>query len=124
MKITFPREGDQSPQTVPADIVFIIKDKPHPFFKRDGCDLVFTARISLRDSLLGAVVQVPTLDGRKKQIQLNEIITPSTEKRIAGEGLPYPKQTNKKGDIIVKFDIKFPETLTPQQREYLQCLPR
>ena len=48
-KITFPREGDQSPNTVPADIVFIIKDKPHQFFKRDGCDLVFTARISLKE---------------------------------------------------------------------------
>jgi DnaJ family protein B protein 5 len=68
---------------------------------------------------------VPTLDGRKKQIQMNEIINPQTEKRIAGEGLPYPKQTSKKGDIIVKFDIKFPEVLTQQQREVLnQYLPR
>jgi DnaJ-class molecular chaperone len=48
-KITFPREGDQSPSTVPADIVFIIKDKPHPYFKRDSCDLVYTARITLRE---------------------------------------------------------------------------
>jgi DnaJ-class molecular chaperone len=124
-KITFPREGDQSPNTVPADIVFIIKDKPHPYFKRDGCDLVYTARITLRESLLGANIQVPTLDGRKKQIQLNEVINPNTEKRIAGEGLPYPKQNTKKGDIIVKFDIKFPDSLSPQQRDLLmQCLPR
>ena len=48
-KITFPREGDQSPNTVPADIVFIVKDKPHPFFKRDGCDLIYTARITLKE---------------------------------------------------------------------------
>lgn len=48
-KITFPREGDQSPNTIPADIVFIIKDKPHPYFKRDGADLIFTAKISLRE---------------------------------------------------------------------------
>lgn len=48
-KITFPREGDQSPNTLPADIVFIIKDKPHPFFKRDGVDLIYTAKISLRE---------------------------------------------------------------------------
>lgn len=124
-KITFPREGDQSPNTVPADIVFIIKDKPHQYFKRDGCDLVYAARITLREALLGAVIQVPTLDGRKKQIQMNEIISPQTEKRIAGEGLPYPKQTSKKGDIIVKFDIKFPDVLTQQQREVLnQYLPR
>jgi DnaJ family protein B protein 5 len=74
---------------------------------------------------LGVTIQVPTLDGRKKQIQLNEIISPTTEKRIAGEGLPYPKQTNKKGDIIVKFDIKFPDALNNQQRESLnQSLPR
>jgi DnaJ-class molecular chaperone len=48
-KITFPREGDQSPNTLPADIVFIIKDKPHQFFKRDGVDLIYTARIALRE---------------------------------------------------------------------------
>lgn len=32
-KITFPKEGDQHPGRVPADIVFVIKDKPHPKFK-------------------------------------------------------------------------------------------
>ncbi len=76
-------------------------------------------------ALLGATIQVPTLDNRKKQIQITDIINPSTEKRIAGEGLPYPKQPSKKGDIIVKFDIKFPETLSIQQREALNTyLPR
>ena len=48
-KITFPREGDQAPNTIPADIVFIIKDKSHPYFKRDGVDLVYNAKVSLRD---------------------------------------------------------------------------
>lgn len=48
-KITFPREGDQSPSTIPADIVFVIKDKAHPYFKRDGVDLIYNAKISLRD---------------------------------------------------------------------------
>jgi DnaJ family protein B protein 5 len=68
---------------------------------------------------------VPTLDGRKKQIQMgNEIINPQTEKRIAGEGLPYPKQTSKKGDIIVKFNIKFPDNLNHTQKEMInQILP-
>ncbi|CAF0716582.1 unnamed protein product [Brachionus calyciflorus] len=124
-KITFPREGDQSPNTIPADIVFVIKDKPHPNFKRDGSDLIYTAKITLREALLGCTIQVPTLDNRRKQIQINEIINSNTEKRIAGEGLPFPKQNTKKGDLIVKFDIKFPDTLTLSQREALnQCLPR
>lgn len=124
-KITFPREGDQSPNTIPADIVFVIKDKPHQFFKRDGSDLIYSAKISLREALTGAVIQVPTLDGRKKQIQIVDIISPQSEKRIAGEGLPYPKQINKKGDIIVKFDIKFPDTLSKTHKDkLLEILPR
>ena len=74
---------------------------------------------------MGATIQVPTLDGRKKQIQINDVISPAPEKRIAGEGLPYPKLPNKKGDIIVKFDIKFPDSLSPHQREQLSTtLPR
>lgn len=48
-KITFQREGDQTPNKIPADIVFIIRDKPHPAFKRDGHDIRFTAKVSLRD---------------------------------------------------------------------------
>lgn len=48
-KITFQREGDQTPNKIPADIVFIIRDKPHSFFKRDGCDLRYSAKVSLRE---------------------------------------------------------------------------
>lgn len=47
-KITFPREGDESPNTIPADIVFIIKDKPHPHFRREGSNIVYPVRVSLR----------------------------------------------------------------------------
>lgn len=38
-RITFPKEGDVHPNRVPADITFVIKDKPHPKFKRDGSDI-------------------------------------------------------------------------------------
>ncbi len=48
-KVTFPKEGDQTPNNVPADIVFVIKDKPHSTFKRDGSDLRYKARIGLRE---------------------------------------------------------------------------
>jgi DnaJ-class molecular chaperone len=51
-KITFPREGDQSSSTIPSDIVFIIKDKPHSLFKREGCDLIYTSKITLREVII------------------------------------------------------------------------
>lgn len=48
-KVTFPKEGDQSANKIPADIVFIIKDKPHAFFTRDGNDIRFKAKVTLKE---------------------------------------------------------------------------
>lgn len=48
-RVTFQKEGDQSPNRIPADIVFIIKDKPDSRFKREGVDVKHTARITLRE---------------------------------------------------------------------------
>lgn len=48
-KITFPKEGDETPTNIPADVVFVVKDKAHPVFRRDGSDIVYPAKISLRD---------------------------------------------------------------------------
>jgi len=119
-KITFPREGDQSPSTIPADIVFIIKDKPHPVFHRDGSDLLYIAKITLRDALCGTTINVPTLDSSHSQkLALNEVIKPTTEKRLTGHGLPLPRQPTSRGDIVVKFDIKFPDTLSKEQRDII-----
>jgi len=48
-RITFAREGDQVPGSVPADIVFVVSDKPHPQFQRDGSDIKYCAKIGLRE---------------------------------------------------------------------------
>lgn len=47
-KVTFQKEGDQIPGKIPSDIVFIIRDKPHPLYRREGSDLRFTARLTLK----------------------------------------------------------------------------
>lgn len=48
-RITFPREGDQVPGSIPADIVFVVRDKPHPKFVREGSDIKYRAKIRLRE---------------------------------------------------------------------------
>ncbi|KAH9420807.1 pre-rRNA processing and 40S ribosomal subunit assembly [Dermatophagoides pteronyssinus] len=123
-KITFPREGDQNPGTIPSDIVFIIQDKPHKVFKREGADIVYTAKVSLKDALTGCRIMVPTLESEEFPLRMNDIITPQTIRRISGRGLPYPKEPTKRGDLIVKFDIQFPTSLTSdQKRAIAELLP-
>jgi len=122
-KITFQREGDQAPNKIPADIVFIIRDKPHPHFKREGPDLRHNCKISLKEALCGALVEIPALTGDKIPINLSgEVVSPSTTKRIPGYGLPLPKDNTKRGDILVSFDIGFPERLSQGTKDRLHDL--
>ncbi|KAI3352921.1 hypothetical protein L3Q82_019502, partial [Scortum barcoo] len=100
-KITFPKEGDQTPTNIPADVVFVLKDKPHPVFKRDGSDIIYAAKISLRDALCGCTVNAPTLDGRTVTVSTTDIVQPGMKRRVSSEGLPYPKRPDRRGDLIV-----------------------
>ncbi|NXF96013.1 DNJB5 protein, partial [Eubucco bourcierii] len=123
-KITFPKEGDATPDNIPADIIFILKDKPHSHFKRDGTNVIYTANISLKEALCGCTVNIPTIDGRVIPLPCSDIIKPGTVKRLRGEGLPFPKAPFQRGDLIVEFKIRFPDRIAPQTRLILkQHLP-
>jgi len=117
-KVTFSQEGDKIPGKIPADISFTIRDKPHPLFTRDGTNIKFNYKVPLREALCGTVVQVPTLDGKKVGINCRgEVIKPTTIKRLQGFGLPFPKDPTKRGDIIVTFDVLFPDQLTQSSKD-------
>lgn len=124
-KITFPKEGDQTPTNIPADVVFVLKDKSHPVFRRDGSDIVYPARISLRDALCGCTVNAPTLEGKTMTVSTTDIVQPGMKRRISGEGLPYPKRPDRRGDLIVEYEVRFPERLSQSARDTIaQVLPR
>ncbi|XP_010611751.1 dnaJ homolog subfamily B member 1 [Fukomys damarensis] len=119
-KITFPKEGDQTSNNIPADIVFVLKDKPHNIFKRDGSDVIYPARISLREALCGCTVNVPTLDGRTIPVVFKDVIRPGMRRKVPGEGLPLPKTPEKRGDLVIEFEVTFPERIPQTSRTILE----
>ncbi|XP_014861089.1 dnaJ homolog subfamily B member 4 isoform X2 [Poecilia latipinna] len=119
-KITFPREGDESLNTIPADIVFVIKDKPHPHFRREGSNIVYPVRVSLRQSLCGCSVTVSSIDGKTSHMKITDVIKPGMRKIVAGQGLPLPKNPDQRGDLVVEFDVNFPETLPGNAKDVLK----
>jgi DnaJ family protein B protein 4 len=121
-KITFPEKGNEQRGLIPADLVFIIDEKPHSVFKRDGNDLVVTQKISLVEALTGYTAQIATLDGRNLTVPVNTIISPSYEEVVKGEGMPIPKEPSKKGNLRIKFTVKFPSRLTSEQKTGIKRL--
>lgn len=121
-KITFPEKGNERPNEVPADLVFVIDEKLHPIFTRDGNDLVVTKNISLAEALTGYTLHLTTLDGRSLTVPINNVIHPNYEEVVPREGMPIPKDPSKKGSLRVKFNIKFPTRLTPEQKAGIKKL--
>jgi len=132
-KITFPKEGDEfpGPEFIPGDVVFVLKTKPHTRFTRKGADLIYRARLTLNQALTGTTITIETLDRRSIPIGINEVATPTSQKVVAGEGLPIPKNPTapvaaaagdaappaiKKGNLLIEFDIVFPEQLSTDQK--------
>ncbi|XP_061527702.1 dnaJ homolog subfamily B member 5 [Phycodurus eques] len=119
-KITFPKEGDQTPENIPADVAFVLKDKGHTHFKRDGSNIIYNCKISLKEALCGCTVSIPTLEKRLISLPCHDIVKPGTVKRLRGEGLPFPKNPSQRGDLILEFSVRFPDRILPQSKEIIR----
>ncbi|CAI8591536.1 unnamed protein product [Vicia faba] len=116
-KITFEGVGDEKPGYLPADIVFLIDEKKHPLYRRDGNDLEIGVKIALVDALSGCSIPIPLLGGETMNISFeNTVIYPGFEQVIKGQGMPNPKNNSTRGDLHVKFLINFPTDLSDEQR--------
>jgi len=124
-KVTFEQEGDQmSPNSPPSDIVFVVKQKPHSFLRRDGNDLVCVVPVKLTDALCGINLSVPHLDGSEVSVNMKgTVIYPGLEKRVVGKGMPIAKYPGSYGDMVIQFQVLFPrEPLGDAQRAQIKSM--
>lgn len=119
-KITFSEKGNYEPGCAPADLIFVVDEKPHAVFKRDDNDLIVHLRISLLDALTGKTLNLTTLDGRELTIPVQDIVKPGQELTVQNEGMPISKEPGKKGNLRIKFEVKFPSRLTLEQKSDLR----
>ncbi|TMW90222.1 hypothetical protein EJD97_016040 [Solanum chilense] len=119
-KITFPDKGNEQLNQLPADLVFVIDEKSHDVYKRDGNDLMRDYKVTLAEALGGTTVKLTTLDGRALTIPVNEIVKPGYELVLAKEGMPITREPGNRGVLKIKFDVKFPNRLTTDQRTALK----
>jgi len=104
-----------------GDLYIKINVATHPIFKREGNDLVMNLNLKLSDALLGIKYPIQTLDGEievtiPEGVSINEIL------RVRGKGVPMPK--NKRGDLLIKLNIKLPSKISHQSRKLIEELKK
>lgn len=113
--------GEAISKGTAGDLYIKINVAPHPVFKREGHDLVMKLDLKLSDALLGMEYGVDTLDG-KINVKIPEGVSINEVLRVRGKGVPINK--SKRGDLLIKLNIKLPSKISRKSRELIEELKK
>lgn len=118
-KIRLKGQGGRGMNGGPAgDLLITIQVRTDPDYRREGLDVVATAKINIVQATLGSKISVPTLDGKKLKLTVPPG-TPSGKRfRVRNQGIRKGSST---GDMLVEIAIEVPETLTAEQEKAMKA---
>jgi molecular chaperone DnaJ len=112
-------QGEPGRRGGPAgDLNVIVRVRPHSIFRREAGVVTCEVPVSVTQAALGAVIQVPTLDG-KVDMRVPAGTQSGTLFRLRGKGAGKP---NARADAHVRLIVETPTALTPKQRELFEQL--
>lgn len=101
-----------------GDLIVIVTVRPDAMFERDRFDVHVTVPITYSQAVLGAEIEVPTIDG-KVRYDVPEGTQSGTMFRLRGKGIQYVRGRGR-GDQYVQVVVEIPKKLTKAQREALK----
>lgn len=100
----------------PGDALVDIEIRPHKFFRREGDDIRLDLPVTLKEAVLGAKVNVPTISGRVSMGIPKGSNTGSTL-RLKGQGVK--KADGTRGDQYVTLQVMLPERPDPELEKFV-----
>jgi molecular chaperone DnaJ len=120
-QIRLAGEGGPGVYGGPNGSLFLILDvRPHQFFKRRENDILLNLDINVAQAVLGADIEVPTLDGDEK-LKIPAGTQPGKIFHIRNKGVPHLRR-NARGDQLVIVNVAVPTKLSKEQRELFEKL--
>lgn len=117
-------EGEVSSRGgTPGNLYVVLTVKTHPFFKRQGNDVLFELPISFSQAALGDEVEVPTVDGKTTTLKIPAGTQSNRSFRLKGMGVPVV-HSSARGDQHVIVKVVTPTNLTPEQKSLLEEFAR
>ena len=120
-RIKLDSRGESGPAGSQAgDLYVIVRVGKHSLFGRRNADLTLTLPISYAEAVLGANVQVPTLNGAVT-LKIPAGTKPGRTFRIRGKGAPRPRKGGS-GDLLVTVQVDVPSKPSKKEKELLKEL--
>ena len=117
--ISLRGQGNAGKNGGPAgDLLITVMVQPHDLFRRDGVDVFCEAPITFTQAVLGAELEIPTIDGKVKY-SIPEGTQTGTVFRLKGKGIPVLNGRGR-GDQYVTVTIETPRNLNKEQKEALR----
>lgn len=112
-------EGEPGPRGgPPGDLYVVLSVEPHPFYEREGSDILCSIPISFPQAALGAEIEVPTLNGTEK-VKIPRGTQSGKVLAIPGAGASSLR-SRRRGDLLIKVHVQTPTDLTDEQEELLR----
>jgi DnaJ-class molecular chaperone len=98
-----------------------VKVSPHPYFRREGNNILLDVPITPSEAALGTKVEVPTIKEGNVTVTIPPGTSSGAKLRLSGLGVPDPK-TKQRGDQFVVVKIVVPKTLDETGRKLYEQL--
>ena len=105
-----------------GDLYITLRLKPDPVFRSSGHDLYMDLPVSPWEAALGAQIEVPQVDGGSLSVKVPGGISSGRKMRLAGKGLPKPKEG--RGDLYIIIHVITPTHLEGDERRLFEELAR
>jgi len=105
----------------PGDLYIHIKELDHQVFRREEADLYLQQKITFSDAVLGAEIEVPTIDKKFLKLKIPPGTQDSAKLRLKGYGMPHHQGTGK-GNAYVEIQIAVPKEITGEQKSLVEAL--
>jgi len=111
--------GERGSET--GDLYIRIKEKSHPFFKREGDNLFVAEDLKLTEALLGKKIKIKDLNGQMFDVDLPVGFNFKERMRVGGKGMPHLHGMGR-GDLYLEFDLKLPKKLSEKAKKIIEEL--
>lgn len=103
-----------------GDLIIEVAVRKHNLFRRDGNNLRCEVPLSVTEAILGAEIEVPTLEGTEK-FNIPEGTQNGTSFTIKDKGVPYVNSTGRRGNLIFTVNVEIPRGLSEKQKEHVRA---